>query len=161
MTDTVDRLIDAVAQELADAGLCRLPDVEGVGARPWPAPFWREPDAAPAPGDKNGTEGDDGIVVSCFQMPGVPPRAYEGMVRNVILELWIRGQRPPQVMQFETAIRGVLIDRYGVQMGTGDPAVSTRVLACRVVREPQRPQPTPGKGFTWTVSYGLDIYHDG
>lgn len=111
-------LIDRVRNHLIAAGLMRAPDQAGVGARPWLPPAWRHPDGgAVAPGDaadqdRPDAARDDGLVVSIFWAPGVPPAAGEEERRIDGIDFVLRGNAVPAILALDAQLR---IDLHGIQ----------------------------------------------
>lgn len=108
-------LVDRLRNFLVAEGLVRKPDQAGPGARPWLPPAWKHPDGgAVGPGDakdqgRPATAQDDGLVVSIFMAPGIPPIAGAEDRRQDGIDLWFRGSAVPPIIDLEAAIRARLV----------------------------------------------------
>lgn len=111
-------LIDHVRNHLAAVGLLRAPDVAGAGARPWLPPAWRHPDGgAVGPGDaadqgRPDAARDDGLVVSIFWAPGIPPAAGEEDRRIDGIDFVLRGNAVPPILALDAQLR---MELHGIQ----------------------------------------------
>lgn len=117
-------LLDRVMAELVDAELVRPPGVAGAGARPWPAPFWRNPkDGAPAPGEKQGNELDDGIVVSGFLSGGIAAGAGEGYSKRRTVDVHYRAKGFPAIEELHDQVLQRFAPAAGGLEGAGIPGL--------------------------------------
>jgi hypothetical protein len=80
-------LLTKIRDHLIAADVVRDPRV--AGDEP---PFWRNPeDGAVAPGEKSGTEADDGVVISAFLTDGVtPPDTEQHLHRYDVVTIRVR-----------------------------------------------------------------------
>lgn len=108
-------LLAELRSYLAGEGLVRPPDVAGAGPRPWPPPAWKHPDDGPlGPGDardqsRPDVNWDDGLVVSLQLAPGIPPRAGEEEWRVDGVDIVMRGNAVPAIVDLEREIRTRLV----------------------------------------------------
>lgn len=108
-------LVDHLRNYLVAEGLVRKPDQAGPGARPWLPVAWKHPDdGAVGPGDaadqdKPATAQDDGLVLSIFMAPGIPPARGAEERRVDGIDLWLRGNAVPPIIDLEAGIRQRLV----------------------------------------------------
>lgn len=102
-------LLWAVQGELILAGIGRKP---GVAAGAGVHPVWVEPDASPAPGEKQGVE-DDPLVTISLLFGGEVPRPRAAWERQLIVDIRLRSAAKPgsyvEVTRVDKAIRDLLI----------------------------------------------------
>lgn len=156
-------VVGAFRDHLIAEGVVRRPDVAGPGGRPWLPPAWKIPDeGAIGPGDAAAADRpavthDDGLVLSIFMAPGFAPAAGEEDIRRVGVDVHLRGNAVPAILNAETAMRSALL---------GDPpGIGGRVdwmMADLYVIQLREHKPlqilTTGSGtFTFLVGYLLEI----
>jgi hypothetical protein len=103
------RLLAAMRDHLIAQGIVRKPSV--VGSAP---PLWVEPAlGTPAPGEGQGVEVGDELVLASFLTGGIAPDPYGSWHRQVIVDMRLRAKRdrPYLAEDVELAITKALIDR--------------------------------------------------
>jgi hypothetical protein len=159
---TIATVLDALADEIVATGLGRLPDTDPGGARPWPAPVWRQPQGGPpAPGDKAGVEADDGMTISVNYSGGVAPAAFRHSQRQSTFDVIFRAKMrraAPTVIATENEIRKRIADHINVTIGTTNPVRVIQILVWRELTP--LPAADPTQGEVWMVSYLIESYQD-
>jgi len=140
---------DRVAQELrvylVAQGIVRDPDIAG----PKP-PLWLSPrDGLPGPGE-GGPPRAHSLVLGGYPTAGVPPRPWEGFIRNEAVDLHFRCLTAPPILDVAEQIRRELSDRNLWQMG------ALLVQRSRIYSMLQ-PIVEDDQGFRYRVQYLFDI----
>lgn len=148
------RLLTALRDHLAQAGLVRDPSV--AGALP---PFWREPkNGTPGPGEGNSaTEVGADAVVGAFIVSGLPPGPYEAFHRWPIVELRFRTRLGYTAEDLELAITNTLIDRRDFMLG--GPS-GLHIVECLQILPLQR-LGSDEHGFEHLCQFVFQLYRSG
>lgn len=152
-------LVDRVRGQLIADGLVRAPNDPGAGARPWLPPAWRHPDdGAIGPGDardqaRPDVAHDDGTVVSIFFAPGIAPASGEEERRRDGIDIVIRANAVPPIMDLEAAIRRSLLGNPPAPGGRTDWVMDGLYVIQCVQWSPLQPVAASNDVFTFRVGY--------
>lgn len=140
-----DRITQELRVHLIAQGIVRDPDV--AGALP---PLWLSPrDGMPGP-----NEGDPPtaapVVLAAYRVAGIPPRPWEGYIRNEGVDIQFRSMTVPAILDLSEKIRREVSDRNLWQMG------AILVQRSRLYSDLQ-PIVDDDTGFRYRVQYLVDV----
>lgn len=159
----MDDVVRAFRQHLIDSGIVRDPGVAGAGGRPWLPPAWRHPDdGAPGPGDakdqgKDAVTFDDGVVVSIFWAPGIPPDPGGEDRRRAAVDVWVRSNAVPAALALEGAIRREIVGDPPVPGGMTDWVMGGLYVIQSIEWKAWQPLEASNDVFTFLVGYLFEI----
>lgn len=161
-------LLDHVVNHLRARGLGRLPGEAGPAARPWLPPLWRSPaDGSPAPGEKAGTEKDDGLVVALYHSGGIPPGPGEGYSSRFTIDVDARAMQRSRIEDYLEQLRDEFAPAAGGLVGAGIPGLridytleggGPAVIESRIWREVQQLGSSGGQGYHERMAFLFELY---
>lgn len=150
-------LLTSIRDYLAEKNLGRDPRVAG----PAP-PVWREPrDGAVAPGEMEGDENDDDLVISIYKTGGVPLDVFEEAVkRQDSVDFFIRSRTAALALDYEPGLTlGFVRDEAAPVPRTNWNMAGLQVIESKLWR-PLQPIDRGEQGYTYVVSYLFETYRD-
>lgn len=153
----VPDLLTAIRDYLATENLGRDPRVAGSTH-----PIWREPrDGAIAPGEKNGDENDNDLVISIYLTGGVPQGYFEDAVwRKDSVDFFLRSRTAALAFEYEPALTLAFVRDDSAPV----PRTNWNMAGLQVIESslwrPLQPIDRGEQGYTYVVSYLFETYRD-